>query len=122
MTPEFEVSMNTTTTTSYHTVRKYLETRRASLLNRMERITADVRRTRKPLEADWEEQAVERENDEVLDALGDVTQAELRRIETTLGRLDRGEYGICERCGRMISVKRLEALPDASLCVMCAEV
>jgi len=98
-----------------------LITRQAGLLNRMERITEDVRHTKKPLEADWEEQAVERENDEVLDALGDATHAELGRIEATLSRLDRGEYGVCEVCGRKISLKRLKALPDASRCVACAE-
>jgi DnaK suppressor protein len=105
----------------YRTIRENLLARRVGLLGRLERITLDVRRTRKPLEADWEEQAVERENDEVLDALSDATNAELRRIEATLTRLDRGEYGVCEVCGRKISVERLQALPDASHCVPCAE-
>lgn len=110
-----------TTRQEYRSLRENLMTRRAGLLSRLERITQDVRRTRKPLEADWEEQAVERENDEVLDALGDATHDELGRIEATLSRLDRGEYGVCEVCGRKISSKRLKALPEASRCVACAE-
>lgn len=109
-----------TTRQEYQTIRENLMTRRAGLLNRLARITQDVRHTKQPLEADWEEQAVERENDEVLDALGDATHAELGRIETTLNRLERGEYGVCEVCGRKISIKRLQALPDASRCVACA--
>ena len=28
-------------------------------------------------------------------------------------------YGKCEACGKPISVKRLEALPSASLCIKC---
>jgi len=110
-----------TTEQGYQTIRENLVARRATLLNRFERITQDLRRARKPLDADWEEQAVERENDEVLDALGDATNAELMRIEATLTRIDGGEYGLCEVCGRKISIKRLEALPDASRCVVCAE-
>jgi RNA polymerase-binding protein DksA len=108
-----------TTRQEYQTIRQKLMARRAKLLDRLERIAQDVRRTRKPLEADWAEQAVERENDEVLDALSDATRAELARIETTLGRLDRGEYGVCEVCGKKIPRTRLEALPDASRCVVC---
>jgi RNA polymerase-binding transcription factor DksA len=109
-----------TTRQEYQTIREDLTAKRAKLLDRLERITQDVRHVRKPLEADWEEQAVERENDEVLDALGDATCAELSRIEATLSRIDRGEYGICEVCGRKISIKRLAALLDASRCVACA--
>jgi RNA polymerase-binding protein DksA len=105
----------------YQTIRQKMIAKRTELQNRLERITQDVRHARKPLEADWEEQAVERENDEVLDALGDAIHAELARIEATLGRLDRGEYGVCATCGKKISVKRLKALPDASRCVVCEE-
>jgi len=115
-----ETSMKTTEQ-GYQTIRENLVARRATLLNRLESITQDLRRARKPLDADWEEQAVERENDEVLDALGEATNAELVRIESTLTRIARGEYGICEMCGREISIKRLQALPDASRCVVCAE-
>jgi len=110
-----------TTEQGYQTIRENLLARRATLLNRFARITQDLRHARKPLDADWEEQAVERENDEVLDALGEATNAELVRIEATLTRIDGGEYGVCEMCGREISIKRLQALPDASRCVVCAE-
>jgi RNA polymerase-binding transcription factor DksA len=107
-------------TQEYISVREDLQARRTRLLRRLERITQDVRRARKPLEADWEEQAVERENDEVLDALSVATCAELQRTEATLNRLDQGQYGVCEDCGRKIPFERLEALPDASLCLPCA--
>ncbi len=41
-------------------------------------------------------------------------------LERALQRLDRGEYGICERCGAEIPEDRLEMLPECSLCVACA--
>ncbi|HEX8731103.1 MAG TPA: TraR/DksA C4-type zinc finger protein [Ktedonobacterales bacterium] len=39
------------------------------------------------------------------------------QINAALQRLDAGKYGICERCGKEISARRLEALPYATLCV-----
>ncbi len=48
---------------------------------------------------------------------------ELERLEeevqAALQKLDRGTYGLCERCGRAIPPGRLEALPWAVLCVDC---
>ncbi|MGB1109278.1 MAG: TraR/DksA family transcriptional regulator [Gammaproteobacteria bacterium] len=71
--------------------------------------------------ADWEEQAVERENDEVLDSLGNAGKARLAQINTALQRLDDGEYFSCAECGAPIPAGRLELLPFTSLCVECAE-
>lgn len=45
-----------------------------------------------------------------------------RRIEAALERLDAGKYGVCERCGRPINPRRLEALPYVTLCVDCQEI
>lgn len=46
-------------------------------------------------------------------------RALLRKIEAALERLDAGKYGICERCGKPINPRRLEALPYVTLCVDC---
>ena len=103
------------------TIKQQLTARHAELAQRLERINQDVRHTRKPLEADFAEQATERENDQVLDALGESLRAELAQIAVVLGQLDRGEYGVCEVCGEKIPCARLEALPNASRCVTCEE-
>ena len=44
----------------------------------------------------------------------------LREIEASLQRLADGEYGVCEGCGGLIEVERLQALPTTSLCIECA--
>ena len=49
------------------------------------------------------------------------TEDLLRKATNALGRLDRGEYGICESCGTAIPVARLEVLPYTTLCVDCAQ-
>jgi RNA polymerase-binding protein DksA len=46
---------------------------------------------------------------------------ELKAIQDALARLKRGEYGYCQRCGEEISPGRLEALPQATLCIECQE-
>ena len=37
-------------------------------------------------------------------------------IDEALLRIDRGEYGRCDACGREIELERLEAIPTARLC------
>jgi RNA polymerase-binding transcription factor len=44
---------------------------------------------------------------------------ELRAVQHAIARLKRGEYGICRSCGEQIDPARLEALPQAALCVDC---
>ncbi len=69
---------------------------------------------------DWEEQAVEREGDEVLESLGAAGQKEIAQIRAALGRITEGSYGTCTRCGEKIGDDRLAALPETPLCRTCA--
>ena len=41
-------------------------------------------------------------------------------LEEAMERVSAGTYGVCESCGRPIDVERLEALPQARLCIDCA--
>lgn len=43
----------------------------------------------------------------------------IRKIESALDDLDRGEYGYCEDCGADIGIRRLEARPTATKCIDC---
>jgi DnaK suppressor protein len=45
----------------------------------------------------------------------------LGQVEQALERIRARTYGACEDCGGVISKKRLEAIPFASLCIRCAE-
>jgi DnaK suppressor protein len=72
-----------------------------------------------PGNSDWEENATEMENDETWAAVGDVTKNEIREIRLALQRIERGDYGKCESCGRPIAAERLEALPWVSSCIRC---
>lgn len=44
----------------------------------------------------------------------------LAELDAALDRVDAGTYGTCESCGRPIAPARLEALPAARRCIVCA--
>ena len=104
----------------YEAVREKLSTTRKELLRRLEGIRQDVRNT-EALAQDFAEQAVERENEEVLDALEVAARAELRQVDAAFERIERDEYGLCVECGNAIPTGRLEVLPYTDRCVSCAE-
>lgn len=104
--------------TEYEVLGQRLKTRQDELRQRVASIARDVTRR---AAADWSEQAQERENDEVLDALGNEAMTELRLIQKALERMEVGDYGVCTGCGGSIPMARLEIMPYTNLCVKCAE-
>jgi RNA polymerase-binding transcription factor DksA len=50
-------------------------------------------------------------------SLLDQVEEELVEVEAAFERLERGEYGRCQACGRPIGDERLEALPATRFCV-----
>jgi RNA polymerase-binding transcription factor DksA len=94
-----------------------LEARQADLQSRIEGIGAELDSHD---ERDWEELAVERETDEVLEDLGLSAQSELRMIAAALKRLEESEYGYCVECGARIAEERLNVVPATPFCRSCA--
>ena len=84
-------------------------------------IDADIHHKNEPVEKDFAEQATQRENDDVLNALNQDAKHIVSQINSALHRMETGDYGICTRCGAEISEGRLEIVPYAALCIKCAE-
>lgn len=101
-------------------IREQLNARLERLRGRVSAIRRDRRQEDGPLDADWEEQAVDLENAEVLDHLDVEGRDEIGQIHAALTRLDAGTYGRCESCGKTIPAGRLKALPFATRCISCA--
>ncbi len=97
-------------------IRRQLEQELQERLTRAEQID---NRLRQPGHADWEEQATQRENDEVLESLGTQAKQEIVQIKEAIHRIDHGTYGVCSRCGKPIATGRLEAMPYATTCIHC---
>jgi len=87
--------------------------------SRIDSIDRDIRH--EGMSADWTEQASERENDEVLESLGNSSEQELSMINVALARIEAGDYFFCAECGVEIPSARLDLLPYTAHCVDCAE-
>jgi RNA polymerase-binding protein DksA len=103
---------------AYEALKAELEQKLAELQSRLANIKKDVTQAHS---GDSAEQAQERENDEVVDAIGNETTQSIRVIQAALSRIDDGSYGICDSCGKDIGEARLAAVPEATRCVNCAQ-
>ncbi len=45
----------------------------------------------------------------------------LRKIDKALAKIAAGTFGMCEECEEQIGLKRLQARPEAPLCIQCKE-
>ena len=45
----------------------------------------------------------------------------LDKINKALAKIEDGSFGVCEECSEEISIKRLEARPETTLCIRCKE-
>ena len=97
-----------------------LRARRAELLVRKHRVDDDLGRRNEPLVADSSDQAIQLQNDETLQEIGDAARREIEAIDEALERLRQGQYGTCKVCGAEIPAARLRAMPHAITCVDCS--
>ena len=103
---------------SHEALKRELEQRLADMQSRLASIKRDVTQEHS---GDSAEQAQERENDEVVDAIGNETRQSLHDIQVALDKIAAGTYGECESCGGDIGEGRLAAIPEATRCVNCAD-
>jgi DnaK suppressor protein len=104
---------------------KVLENVRGQLVERMEDLQKAIGRTTAYMKsasgnrADFIDQATT-EHDQALElAIRSRESDQVREIRETLLRIDRGQFGICFRCGKPISQKRLLLAPLSRLCAPC---
>jgi len=102
---------------SASTAKPRLESQLAELTAREAHIERDLA---EPLNADSSEQAVEMEDDQSLEAQALLVTQEIASVKRALARIEDGEYGVCVRCAGDINPARLDARPEAALCIGCA--
>ncbi len=101
--------------------RKILQEKRDKLLHEAKR-TLDSEMV---IEADERMDEVDQASSEYMQAFSFRLRGRERflmdKIEHALRKIDEGTYGICEECEEAISLKRLQARPEAQLCIQCKE-
>ena len=97
--------------------RRRLEAQLAELEDRLSRIERDLA---EPPDADSSERAVQMEDDEALEGQAAIVAGEIASVRRALERIEDGSYGTCTQCGEAIAEGRLEARPEAALCIDCA--
>ena len=109
-------------TTNLKIIRLRLENDRKRLTEQLEQLRAsrptDSRREGSPF-GKREEEATETAELENRMALEKRIIDQLAGIDNALDKFEQGSYGICEICGKTIDPARLEALPQATLCMSC---
>jgi len=93
------------------------------LIEEQARIAGALERLREALKVEVDVDAEEGDPDlierEKNVALVSQLERKMDNVRAALRAIDRGEYGICERCGKEINPERLEVRPDATLCIQC---
>lgn len=94
-----------------------LEATLIELEGRLANLASDLA---EPLNADLPEQAVEMEDDASLEGQAALVTQQIASVTRALERIAEGTYGTCVQCGAEIAEGRLEARPEAALCIGCA--
>lgn len=101
-----------------HLKNELLQSKR-DLEERLQKMKDHIQHKNVENDPDFEEQAIQNANDDVVNELSDSLQLKLSEIRHALKRIDDGSYGICSSCGESISIERLDAIPHTSLCKEC---
>ena len=108
-------------TMGFNMLRSRLEQEQKRLAEELEQLTANTRSERRegsPF-GKREEEATESFELEKRLALEKRIKDQLAEIEHALLKFDEGTYGFCDNCNQPIDPARLEALPQANLCLNC---
>ena len=110
-------------TIGFNLLRSRLEGERKRLTEELEQLKsgvrpADERREGSPF-GKREEEATESFELERRLTLEKRIRDQLAEVEHALQKFEKGTYGLCDSCGQPIDLARLEALPQASLCLSC---
>ena len=108
---------------NYDILRSRLENEQKRLTRELEQLKAivrpaDERREGSPF-GKREEEATEAAELETRLELEKRIRNQLASVEHALAKFEEGTYGSCDNCGQPIPSERLEALPQASLCLEC---
>ena len=110
-------------TANFEQLRSRLESEQRRLVEELAQLEANVRPAEVRREGSpfgkREEEATESFELEKRLALEKQIRDHLAKVGHALRKFEEGTYGLCDSCGQPIAPERLEALPQANLCMNC---
>jgi DnaK suppressor protein len=100
-------------------IRLILMKRRKSLRQALAGDWDLLKKNDKPTNGDMVDAALDSVQDSVSSQLVEVESRELERVEYALEKIGQGKFGLCEGCGAIIPMARLQALLYATNCIQC---
>jgi DnaK suppressor protein len=102
--------------------RDILESRRDQIKKNIEDVNCELNQLNSLELNDEGDHASVNNNSMVESAIVSQQKQELQEIEVTLGKIEAGEYGVCEMCEDEIGFQRLKVKPHAIYCIDCREI
>jgi DnaK suppressor protein len=102
-------------------IRKKLLAQRRVLFRQVAQTEEELLWLETDVESEPEERGQEERMVQLLDRMDERIKAQIEAIDRALVKLEAGQYGRCEVCGKNIPPPRLEALPETAMCLSCAE-
>jgi DnaK suppressor protein len=96
-------------------IREQLIKRRDEVFN-AHRLNDEARLILSEHDIEAEETAQKEAIADILAIMDETEQKEIQAINGALARIELGEFGTCEVCGKEIEVERLEAIPWTTVC------
>ena len=109
-------------TINYNIIRSHLEKEKKRLTEQVEQLEDSARALQEREGSPFgkrEEGATEEQELEKVLAPEKRAKEQLSLVEHALQKFENGKYGLCELCGLPIDLPRLEAIPQARLCMAC---
>lgn len=111
----------------FEELKKTLEAQKASLEKELESFAKEDKSLTNNWDARYpnreggnlEDEADEAQEYDNLLSLEHSLELKLQDVNLALEKIEKENYGICEKCGKKMDVKRLNACPEAKTCIKC---
>lgn len=101
--------------------KKTLAAKKESIIHKLSSFITESKEMESNVAQDVVDKAETSYTKEFLLSLSDAEREQLILIDEAMKRLEHGEFGVCQACGKEIGAKRLKALPWTPVCIDCQE-
>ena len=101
--------------------KKKLLERKNEIIDKLSEVYSESKEVEPEIAQDVGDRAETSYTKEFLLSLSDAERKQLKLIDEALERIEKCAYGLCQKCQKEISRKRLDAIPWAPYCIECQQ-